>query len=184
MYYRSGLDDNTKWGAWVKLLDVNNYSSTLDSRYYTESESDSRFVNITGDTMTGTLTLANSSVTSGTDTTELFRIYSNTGYKNGLSIFSIDNKTYINAKPYGSGTANALYLRTYNSGVINALTLAANGNATFIGSVTAPSFIGNASSATTLQTARNLWGNSFNGTADISGTIKFNNVTSGLCEGI
>ena len=184
MYYRSGLDDNTKWGAWVKLLDVNNYSSTLDSRYYTESESDSRFVNITGDTMTGTLTLANSSVTSGTDTTELFRIYSNTGYKNGLSIFSIDNKTYINAKPYGSGTANALYLRTYNSGVINALTLAANGNATFIGSVTASSFIGNASSATTLQTARNLWGNSFNGTADISGTIKFNNVTSGLCEGI
>lgn len=38
MYYRSGLDDNTAWGAWVKLLDVNNYSSILDSRYYTESE--------------------------------------------------------------------------------------------------------------------------------------------------
>lgn len=38
MYYRSGLDDNTAWGAWVKLLDSNNYSSTLDSRYYTESE--------------------------------------------------------------------------------------------------------------------------------------------------
>lgn len=38
MYYRSGLDDNTKWGSWVKLLDINNYSSTLDSRYYTESE--------------------------------------------------------------------------------------------------------------------------------------------------
>lgn len=38
MYYRSGLNDNTKWGSWVKLLDTNNYSSTLDSRYYTESE--------------------------------------------------------------------------------------------------------------------------------------------------
>lgn len=38
MYYRSGLYNNTAWGAWVKLLDVNNYSSTLDSRYYTESE--------------------------------------------------------------------------------------------------------------------------------------------------
>lgn len=24
MYYRSGLDDNTKWGSWVKLLDVGN----------------------------------------------------------------------------------------------------------------------------------------------------------------
>ena len=38
MYYRSGSDNNTKWGSWVKLLDTNNYSSTLDSRYYTESE--------------------------------------------------------------------------------------------------------------------------------------------------
>lgn len=38
MYYRSGLDDNTNWGSWVKLLDTNNYSSILDSRYYTESE--------------------------------------------------------------------------------------------------------------------------------------------------
>lgn len=38
MYYRSGLNDNTAWGSWVKLLDVNNYSSILDSRYYTESE--------------------------------------------------------------------------------------------------------------------------------------------------
>ena len=26
MYYRSGLDDNTKWGAWVKLLDTGNSS--------------------------------------------------------------------------------------------------------------------------------------------------------------
>lgn len=36
MYYRSGLDDNTKWGAWVKLLDSNNYSSILDIRYITD----------------------------------------------------------------------------------------------------------------------------------------------------
>lgn len=41
MYYRSGLNDNTKWGSWVKLLDTNNYSGVLDSRYYTESEVDS-----------------------------------------------------------------------------------------------------------------------------------------------
>lgn len=45
MYYRSGLDDNTKWGSWVKLLDVNNYPSTLDSRYYTESEVNSLLSN-------------------------------------------------------------------------------------------------------------------------------------------
>ncbi len=56
--------------GWFKLLDSNNYSSILDGRYYTESEintlfslyynkseSDDRFVNTTGDTMTGNLTL-------------------------------------------------------------------------------------------------------------------------------
>lgn len=82
MYYRSGLDDNTAWGDWVKLLDTNN--SYVDG---------------------------------------------GKGYINGTEITQINN-------------------------------------------------------ASQLQTARNLWGNSFNGTADINGTIKFNNVTSGLCEGI
>lgn len=24
MYYRSGLDDNTAWGSWIKLLDIGN----------------------------------------------------------------------------------------------------------------------------------------------------------------
>lgn len=111
------------------------------------------YLPLSGGTVTGTLTLSNSSVHIGTDTTELFRVYSNTGYKNGLSIFSIDNRTYINAKPYGSGITNALYLRTYNQGAVDALILAANGNATFIGSVTASSFIGNASSATKLTSS-------------------------------
>ena len=54
--------------GWFKLLDSNNYSSILDGRYYTESEintlfslyynkseSDDRFVNVAGDTMTGAL---------------------------------------------------------------------------------------------------------------------------------
>ena len=40
------------------VLDTNNYSSYLDSRYYTESEADNRFVNVNGDTMTGTLIMS------------------------------------------------------------------------------------------------------------------------------
>ena len=40
------------------VLDTNNYSSYLDSRYYTESEADNRFVNVAGDTMTGTLIMS------------------------------------------------------------------------------------------------------------------------------
>lgn len=60
MYYRSGLDDNTKWGSWVKLLDVNNYSSTLDSRYYTKSEVNTKlgtYLPLRGGTMTGNIIL-------------------------------------------------------------------------------------------------------------------------------
>lgn len=37
---------------------------------------------------------------------------------------------------------------------------------------------GNAGSATKLQTARSLWGNAFNGTADVNGTIYINNSNS------
>ncbi len=46
-------------------------SANLDGRYYTETEADSRFVNVTGDTMTGGLTISSGSdlvlSTSGTD---------------------------------------------------------------------------------------------------------------------
>ena len=74
MYYRSGLDNNTAWGDWVKLLDV-----------------------------------SNSYVISGK------------GYINGTEIIQVNN-------------------------------------------------------ASKLQTARNLWGNSFDGTKDINGSIVFPNI--------
>lgn len=153
-------------GSAAKSINI-----TSDSIGAASSSHTHPYLPLSGGTVTGTLTLANSSVNIGTDTTELFRVYSSTRYKNGLSIFSIDNKTYINAKPYGSGTTNALYLRTYNQGAVDALILAANGNATFIGSVTASSFIGNASSATKLQTPRSIWGQSFDGTNNIRGDL-------------
>lgn len=41
-----------------EILTGRNYSSHLDLRYYTESESDSRFVNVTGDTMRGQLLIS------------------------------------------------------------------------------------------------------------------------------
>jgi hypothetical protein len=47
--------------------DLSGYSLTShnhDDRYYTESEANSRFVNVTGDTMTGTLTIDNGSSSS------------------------------------------------------------------------------------------------------------------------
>lgn len=72
LYYRNHRDNEStaNWSPWVTILDSSNYSSILDSRYYTESEintlfslyynkseSDDRFVNVAGDTMTGTLTV-------------------------------------------------------------------------------------------------------------------------------
>ena len=64
-----GLDaanNDLSWGGWsagsstkYRVLHTGNYSAwNRDDRYYTESESDSRFVNVTGDSMTGALTIA------------------------------------------------------------------------------------------------------------------------------
>lgn len=55
---RSGgtISDIANWTAgWTRILTGTNYISVLDERYYTKSEADNRFVNVTGDTMIGTL---------------------------------------------------------------------------------------------------------------------------------
>ncbi len=59
IYYKAVRNGSVANGKWVKVLDELNYSSILDSRYYTESEADSRFVNVSGDTMSGALNFAN-----------------------------------------------------------------------------------------------------------------------------
>ena len=55
--FRTGWN-NSYLNTWRTLLDTHNYSYFLDSRYYTETEADNRFVNVTGDTMTGTLAMS------------------------------------------------------------------------------------------------------------------------------
>ena len=42
----------------------------------------------------------------------------------------------------------------------------------------------NVASATRLQTARTIWGQSFDGTGNVDGTLRIRNTTSGYCEGI
>lgn len=51
-WFRVSTSD-TAWGSWKKILDTSNYSSTLDSRY----------VNVSGDTMTGSLVMNNNAIT-------------------------------------------------------------------------------------------------------------------------
>jgi hypothetical protein len=57
LYYKRVANGALQNGGWIKVLDTLNYASTLDSRYFTESESNARFVYVSGDTMTGKLTM-------------------------------------------------------------------------------------------------------------------------------
>ena len=68
---KSGTDISVDGSGNVS---VNNDSHTHDGRYYTESESDARFVNVTGDTITGDLAISGAtlSVTSTAEGTEAF----------------------------------------------------------------------------------------------------------------
>lgn len=62
------VGDVTGQATMVNLSDVtinttvSNDSHNHDGRYYTETESDARFINVTGDTMTGNLTIQNSNL--------------------------------------------------------------------------------------------------------------------------
>ena len=90
----AGLFSCTKNEVTIKNVNVNqavftattavvNDSHTHDGRYYTETEADSRFVNASGDTMTGNLTLENVKYATSSATTGV--VYSN-GIKDMLRI--------------------------------------------------------------------------------------------------
>ena len=97
--------------------------------------------------------------------------------------------------PFGETTCAGIYatisgawrgglvFRTKNNQVsggthdVTALRLAPSGAAIFASSVTATSFVGNASSATKLQTSRTIWGQSFDGSGDVNGKIVLSSST-------
>lgn len=80
------------------------------------------------DDITGVMTINPSTVSVGTDNTFMFKVYSSTGYKNGLAISSTDNVTRLYAKPFGDGMINSLEIHTYNSADVNAVTISNTGN--------------------------------------------------------
>lgn len=55
LWVRALRDTIDNWYAWDKVLTQATYTDITDSRYYTKTQADERFVNITGDTMTGEL---------------------------------------------------------------------------------------------------------------------------------
>lgn len=55
LWVRALRDTIDNWYAWDKVLTQATYTGITDSRYYTKTQADERFVNITGDIMTGEL---------------------------------------------------------------------------------------------------------------------------------
>ena len=209
-------------------------SVNLDSRYYTESESDNRFVNVTGDTMTGNLNIgANLSLTGdsrilnlagGSTTSSQSRVIvgeqglygvsfrwnsgaelefdgfwnsSVTGSRNrDLGSIDVNNRVwYLNNNVTVGGTlttpnltigsgnkikfANNDFIRFDDANGVGRFHFDCDGStnnasvqaATFVGALS-----GNATTSTTLATARTIAGSSFDGSADID--ISYNNLTN------
>ena len=178
LYFRYRNGDANTWSDWSRLLDESDLSwssisdrptnvsqFTNDSNYATQSwvtgkgyltshQDISGKVNKSGDTMTGDLSL---SVSSGNSPTLYFKRGKNTSWGIYVETGNMKFKEY--------NTNNVIFsINEYSQGAtayIYGKEIIHSGN---IGSQTVLS-------ATKLQTTRNLWGNSFDGTNDIGGTI-------------
>ena len=86
---------------------------------------------------------------------------------------------------YAKSAGNADTLdNIHASGLFTALANSGNNISVTIGGTNKTLVVGYAAKAAQLYTARTLWGNSFDGTANISGQITFPNVTSGFANGV
>ena len=112
----------TNLGNGTLTMAVVNDSHTHDGRYYTETESDSRFVNVDGDTMTGALTATSfsgsgasltslnaSNISSGTfpDRFDSGTRY-NIGYIDGVGVSSYDKLRVWNSSSYTIGMVSGI----------------------------------------------------------------------------
>lgn len=140
----------------------------LNTTYGTENISnlDSRYLKRTGDTMSGALSF---SPTEATDAAP--KIYSTvSGVLTSLNFEvsdDVDDRFVFKINYWEStDTSNReRFIIDWNNVISKA-------------PITAPSFNGNATSATKLQTPRTIWGQSFDGTGNVDGTIYINNSDS------
>ena len=162
-------NDNT-WGDWYILLDTHNYASVLDTVYLKK----------TGDTMTGVFTI--SAANNG-----LINLNTTTASEIGMRfLISNTSKGWIGYHPtYGTNLFNyqcGKYLAINDSGVPNlsGSTIWHAGNdgsgsgldADLLdGKHLADILASNVASATKLQTARSIWGQSFDGSGNVRGNI-------------
>lgn len=134
---------------------------TLNTTYGTENITnlDSRYLKRTGDTMSGTLSFY---PTEASDAAP--KIYSTvSGALTSLNFEvsdDINDRFVFKINYYGDTDATNRERFTINWN--NVISKAP---------ITAPSFNGNTTSATKLQTSRTIWGQSFDGTANVSGSL-------------
>lgn len=147
---------------------------TINTTYGTENITnlDSRYLKRTGDTMSGTLSF------SPNDTTDAApKIYSTVSDLLTSLNFEVSDDTNdrfvfrINYHVDTNATNRERFTIDWNNVISKA-------------PITAPSFNGNATSATKLQTSRLLWGQPFGGTGNVDNTLRIKQTTGNYCEGI
>lgn len=148
LYHRLGTS-TTAWGSWKSIIDSENYATHLDDRY----------INASGDTMTGALNFANG-----------------TWNFLGDDVYFGDNNTAGSFAIKGANGDTNIKFVQYGGTNYQLLTYDGSNNLTWSGStITATNFVGNASTATVLETARTIQTNlastssaSFNGSANVT----------------
>lgn len=181
----STSDSGISWGNWYTVqANLSNYAltSSLDN-----------YLPLSGGTITGSLTV-NSTITTldsiymsnakaiyfkdsgGTSRFSITLNSSNSfllGYgtaEAGYNTFLDGNNVYIR---YGTSRTTGIYLNS--SGNVGIGTTSPSYKLSVNGDVSATNFrgalIGNADTSTTLETSRTIWGQSFNGSANISGNM-------------
>lgn len=152
---------------------------------YTKTDADSRYVNISGDTMTGNLSVKFSG---RTDQINLF--HSTTTNKGGISLTDTDkvvhafhltttnliwkDRTVWDSGNDGSGSGLDADLLdgTHKTGLLTALSTSSATNLSItVGGTTKTITDLYAYASTKLETARTLWGQSFDGTKNVSGDL-------------
>lgn len=152
---------------------------------YTKTDADSRYVNVSGDTMTGNLSVKFSG---RTDQINLF--HSTTTNRGGLSLTDTDNTVHAfhltttnllwkgrtvwdsGNDGSGSGLDADLLDGTHKTGLLTALSTSSATNLSItVGGTTKTITDLYAYASTKLETARTLWGRSFDGTGNVSGNL-------------
>ena len=182
---------STKVGTYSKLLRIEGLSNILLSVILSQNSQASSHLYL---------------ISTGYDIARIIQIGAN-GYssQSGAKIrITLANSTYmtfdvelLNSYGYNSATTLNVSCRavrcdtvstitpytsyTEGSGVVKSELISSYN--TIVSDITGNVY-GNASTATKLQTARTLWGQSFNGTANVDGTIRVKTTTGNFTEGI